>query len=417
MTCATLNSEEGALDPKLIKYIRSTFPVRTNLKRLWKSLYNPPLARREGVLFIGYAEGDLGLGQGFRNELRAVELASLPFAIYPFRLGIETRLLGPFMPERYDLSHAYPVNIIEVAPDQLQVVLQAIDRRLTCNSYNILRTFWELPEAPDAWRSALSPIHEIWAPNTFVANAFRSIFSGSITVVPQPVDVGTGDYPTREQLGMESHRLYFLFSFDYNSSPYRKNPLGVLRAFQAAFPQRNERVGLIIKTNGVADHYPAISTELRNSAKSDGRIAVIEKSLSRQDFLGLIRACDVYLSLHRSEGFGLGMVESMSFGRIVIGTNFSGNTDYLTDKTGFPIPFHLRAVAPHEYPWSDGQVWAEPDLDAAVSAMQLVFQSPELARKRASAGQKFVHQTYAPHLVGQLIKSRISQLTKDNTSR
>lgn len=398
------------MKPRLINRIRSTFPVRTILKRLWKSVYQPPIPRREGVLFIGYAEGDLGLGQGFRNELRAVQLASLSFAIYPFSLGIETRRLGPFMAERYDVRHAYPTNVIEVAPDQVQVVLQAIDRRLTCNSYNILRTFWELPKAPDAWRSMLLPIQEIWAPNQFVANAFRSIFSGPITVVPQPVDVGVGPYPTREQLGIEPRRFYFLFSFDYNSSPYRKNPLGVVRAFRAAFPRGNETVGLIIKSNGAADQYPKIAGEIRESAKSDGRITVIEKSLSRHEFLGLIRACDVYLSLHRSEGFGLGMVESMSFGRIVIGTNFSGNTDFLTEETGFPIPFRLRAVEPHEYPWSDGQVWAEPDLAAAVSAMQLVFQSPELAHQRARAGQEFVRQKYEPGLVGQIIKTRISQL-------
>jgi glycosyltransferase involved in cell wall biosynthesis len=106
----------------------------------------------------------------------------------------------------------------------------------------------------------------------------------------------------------------------------------------------------------------------------------------------------------------MGMAESMSFGRIVIGTNFSGNTDFLTERTGFPIPFSLRAVLPHEYPWSNGQVWAEPDLDAAVSAMRLVLQSPEVARKRASAGQAFIRQTYAPAVVGQIIKDRISQL-------
>jgi hypothetical protein len=30
--------------------------------------------------------------------------------------------------------------------------------------------------------------------------------------------------------------------------------------------------------------------------------------------LGLIRASDAYVSLHRSEGFGLGMAEALSFG-------------------------------------------------------------------------------------------------------
>lgn len=364
------------------------------------------------MLFIGYAEGDLGLGQAFRNDLRAAELSSLRFAVYPFRVGVETRLLGPFMPERYDQAHVYPINVIEVAPDQTRVVLDTIDRRLTRNSYNILRTFWELPNVPDAWRSMLTHIQEIWTPSSFAASTFRSVFSGPITVVPPTVDIGTGPYPTRDQLGIDPRPFYFLFSFDYYSYPYRKNPLGVVRAFQAAFAQANDKVGLIIKSNGTEDHYPEISRKIREAAAADGRIVVMDKSLSRSDFLGLIRASDAYLSLHRSEGFGLGMAESMSFGRIVIGTNFSGNTDFLTERTGFPIPFTLTAVLPHEYPWSDGQVWAEPNLDAAAAAMQLVLQSPEVARKRARAGQAFVRQTYTPALVGRIIKDRISQLAE-----
>ena len=88
---------------------------------------------------------------------------------------------------------------------------------------------------------------------------------------------------------------------------------------------------------------------------ADPRIQIIHRSLSHEDMLGLIHSTDVFVSLHRSEGFGMGMAEAMSFGRIVIGTNFSGNTDFLTEQTGFPVPYTLRPVKPHEYHWAEAQ--------------------------------------------------------------
>ena len=125
-----------------------------------------------------------------------------------------------------------------------------------------------------------------------------------------------------------------------------------------------------------------------NAHVNDARIHVIHRSLPYNDMASLIRAADVYFSLHRSEGFGMGMAEAMSFGRIVIGTNFSGNTDFLTEETGFPVPYKLRPVEPHEYPWNtEPQVWAEPDLNEAARILRQVFETPDLALKRAKAGQ------------------------------
>ena len=104
--------------------MRSTW-VREQLARAGRWIL--PIEHRKGVLFIGYAEGNLGIGQCFRNDVRAAAHANLPFAIYPFSVGIKSRLLGPFMPERYDKTHTYDVNVIEVAPDQVPAVLLRVD--------------------------------------------------------------------------------------------------------------------------------------------------------------------------------------------------------------------------------------------------------------------------------------------------
>jgi glycosyltransferase involved in cell wall biosynthesis len=369
------------------------------------------LEHRKGILFIGYAEGDLGLGHTFRNDLLAAAHTKLPFAIYPFSIGIEARRIGSFMPERYDKTHAYDVNIIQVAPDQMPEVLRSVDSRITYYTYNVLRTYWELPRAPKAWRQMLKEIDEIWAPTSFVANSFRHAFSGPINLMPTTVEVGDGPWKGRDQFGMEPGRFYFLFSFDYFSSPYRKNPLGALEAFQRAFPDKKENVGLIIKSIGNVDDYPNIKETIGNASAADPRIQIIHKSLPYNEMASLIHAADVYLSLHRSEGFGMGMAEALSFGRIVIGTNFSGNTDFLTEQTGFPVPYTLRPVEPYEYLWNtEPQVWAEPDLKEAARILRQVFEAPDLALKRAKAGQMLIRQKYGVGEVGRAMKERLITL-------
>jgi glycosyltransferase involved in cell wall biosynthesis len=376
-------------------------PIRVSTK---------PEELRDGVRFIGYVEGALGLGQSLRANLMAAETAGMQFAIYPFRKGIETRMIGPYMPNRYDFDHPYKVNVILVACDQLPTVYGSLDPALYSQSYNILCTYWELPRAPEAWRDYLAHIDEIWAPNQFIAKAFSHIFDGPIVVVPAAMDDTGSDHPGRVHYGLDEGRFYFMFSFDYFSSPARKNPLGVVRAFQEAFPRGDENVGLVIKSTGAPDQGHEVKMAIAEAMERDPRIKLFDENMPREEMLGLIHASDAYVSLHRAEGFGLGMAEALTFGRIVIGTDFSGNQDFLTEETGYPVPFRMRPLQPGEYHWSEGQSWAEPDHDAAVRIMRSVAANPMEGRQRAKAGRERVLQRYSPVPVGQAMRERLDEI-------
>ena len=90
----------------------------------------------------------------------------------------------------------------------------------------------------------------------------------------------------------------------------------MLEAFERAFPDGKENVGITLHSNGLVDRYSYIQKDIREASASDPRINVSERSLSHHDMLSLIRASDAYVSLHRSEGFGMAMAEAMAFGRI-----------------------------------------------------------------------------------------------------
>ena len=375
----------------------------------------PPktLPLRPGLLFIGYVEASLGLGESLRGLVNSAAQAGVPFAIEPYNVNVETRVTGPFREADYDRENAYAVSVIEMAVDQLPTVFETLGPRLSSGSYTVLRTYWELPQAPLAWAPLLAPIDEIWAPNEFVAGAFRHIFDGPITIIPPCVDVVPRETLPREALGLAAGRFHFLFTFDYFSFPARKNPIGVVRAFRAAFPRGDEPVALVIKSTGSQDQYPEIRAIIAKAASLDPRITVMDGTLTRDDIEALIAGCDAYVSLHRSEGFGLGMVEAMSFGRPVIGTDFSGSTDFLSARTGYPVPFTPRPVRRGEYVYSEGQFWAEPDMEAAARAMRAVFEDRDEASRRAQVGRAFVLDRYSRENVGRKLAARLAEIDAD----
>jgi glycosyltransferase involved in cell wall biosynthesis len=368
------------------------------------------LSMQDDVLFVGYLEAALGLGESMRGLVRSVADTGLPFSLYPFSIGVETRLICGFMEERYDRRRRHRINVIEMAADQVPGLFRELGRWKTAHSYNILRTYWELPKAPAEWAGMLRDIDEIWAPNEFVARAFGDIFDGPITIIPPCVEIEIKHEFGRQRFDMNEDIFYFMFSFDYFSHPARKNPLGVIQAFREAFPDGDEAVGLVIKSTSKADHYPEIKTAIQEAARQDPRIKVIDRIFSRDEMLSMIRVSDCFISLHRSEGFGLGMAEAMAFGKAVIGTDYSGSTDFLSDRTGFPVAYTMRPVEPGEYICPDGQSWAEPDNAAAVEAMRRVFYDGDERARRAATGRALVTTRYAREQIGRVAVARLRKI-------
>src|SRR6202044_3330176 len=98
------------------------------------------IVRRGSVLFIGYAEAALGLGEVFRNMLTALDSVGMPFAIYPFSRDVETRRIGPFLESRYDLDGVYDINVAHMATDQLPHYFAELRKQVKRCRYNILQT-------------------------------------------------------------------------------------------------------------------------------------------------------------------------------------------------------------------------------------------------------------------------------------
>jgi glycosyltransferase involved in cell wall biosynthesis len=398
----------GKLNEKLQRMLTEDRLVAGRLLQRYEST-----ARQNSVLFIGYAEAALGLGEVFRNMLMALDSAGMPFAIYPFGKNVETRRFGHFLESHYDRKGVYDINVAHMATDQLPHYFSELRKQVRGSRYNILQTYWELAEAPPVWRPLLKRIDELWVPNSYVADAFRPIFDRKITVIPACVNVNRKNDYNRQYFGLDDDRFYFIFSFDYYSGTARKNPLGVAQAFGYAFPDPKTKVGLLLKSTGPGELDPTVSQHLRNLSTIDKRITIFDRSLDRDEILSLIDDCDCYISLHRSEGFGLGMAEALALGKPVIATDYSGNVDFLSETTGFPVPFLLRKLMPGEYPAGEGQSWAEPNLKVAIKHMQTVFSDRGERERRSWRGKQYIEDHYSGRIASKVIMDRLGEIRRD----
>jgi hypothetical protein len=215
---------------------------------------------------------------------------------------------------------------------------------------------------------------------------------------------------TRRRHQLPSDAVLFGFGFDLKSTAIRKNPMGSLEAFQQAFPPRSgglsERVALMIKTFP-PQRFSAEWHWLQARAAEDQRIHLVVDSLDRDDLLALYGCCDVFLSLHRSEGFGRGMAEALQLGLDVIATDYSGNTDFCTGPLAHPVRWRPAPIPRGAYPCADGHSWAEPDLDHAVLLMR------EVAAQRLAPGPQHrttYHERFSFAATGARYRERLDTL-------
>jgi glycosyltransferase involved in cell wall biosynthesis len=261
---------------------------------------------------------------------------------------------------------------------------------------------WELPQVPDEWRYGIPFVHEIWVPSSFVANAISPIAaSRPVRVMFHPVALFHSDSATNGSPDGSPNRSFFtvLTIFNAASSVARKNPIAAIKAFRAAFGDDPD-TRLIIKVANLSS-VKDMSGMIDEAINGCSNITILSKTVDDVELEKLYLDADVFMSLHRAEGFGLTIAEAMLHGLPVIATDWSGNVDFLNDETGVPIPFRL---VPAEDPQGTydcpDMMWADADIDAAAKALRRLRDNPLLRKligKQAArhACKVLSGQTYA----------------------
>src|SRR5262249_14838726 len=214
----------------------------------------------------------------------------------------------------------------------------------------------------------------------------------------------------REYFGLPDGPTIFLFVFDVHSVLARKNPSGLIEAFERAFGH-DEDVRLVLK---LVHGDESVRRTLLGQA-ADPRVILIDRVLDRPELNSLVVVSDCYVSLHRSEGFGVTMAEAMALGKPVIATGYSANMDFMNAGNSFPVRYELVRLQGDHGSYPEGSTWAEPDVEHAAELMRLVYESPARAREVALRGERDIWRYLSPASVGERIRERLIAIHQERS--
>ena len=371
------------------------------------------------VTVVGDYTAGTGLAEAGRRLAAALADAKVPVTRFDF--------VNPHAAHYPDLAGEPLASLPQIRDADVEVwflnfnELRLVDRDVLrppgVDRHVIGSWFWEAPSVTDHVREQLARVDEVWVPSRYVRDTFRMSTDKPVTVVPPVVDVPSPGSSSRRDLGLPESSFLFFFSFDANSTAARKNPLGLITAFERAFdPSEREHVRLVIKISNLGFH----DQMRRGLAPALERVNAIllDEELTRGEMNDLLASIDVYASLHRAEGFGLGLAESMFLGKPVIATAYSGNMDFTTRDNACLVGYRLAPITVDDHrlfpPAADmyvpGLPWAVPDVAQAARWMRLLLDRPALRRRLGAAGAATIRERFGPDVVASRACQRLDEI-------
>lgn len=371
-----------------------------------------PAVRRAGVNVVGYLRGELGVGESARLMVDALTAGDIPHAT----MSVDRHLLSRQAATYVAAAEGAPFDttLLCVNADMTPTVAAAVPSLLE-RSYRIGMWYWEVEDFPASQHEGFRHVDEVWVATDFVRRAIEPHSPVPVRTItpplPQPRIVPGR---TLADLGLPE-RPIFLFAFDFLSTVERKNPWGLVDAFEAAFAP-GEGPLLIIKSIN-AGRRPDQAERLRLRVGGSSDVLLLEDYMDAEDRDALVALCDCYVSLHRSEGLGLTMAEAMALGKPVIATGYSGNLQFMTEANSFLVPWTPTSIPTGCEPYPPGGTWAEPDLEVAARLMRTVLEDGELAAARGRQGAQDLLTLHSAEVVGRQVSARLAELVPDRRAR
>jgi glycosyltransferase involved in cell wall biosynthesis/SAM-dependent methyltransferase len=367
-----------------------------------------------GVNAVGYLRGGLGLGQAARLYVHALHEAGVPVRTttvdvnLPDVVGPDGRRAQIKTTDFADLNveGELPFNLVCVNAPELPALRAELGEEFFADRYTIGVWAWEVDVVPPSWDRAFALVDEIWVYSTYVQEILSHASPVPVVRVPLPIVAppAGGDL---SGLALPNG-FVFLFLFDFYSTLARKNPLGLVDAFSRAFAP-GEGPQLVLKSHN-GDFKPERLARLREAIGDRPDIHVVDRFLDAADMAALMRRADCYVSLHRAEGFGLTLGESMALAKPVIATGFSANLDFMTADNSYLVRHTETEVGPEGENYPAQGTWAEPDLDHAAALMREVWENPAEAAARGERAQRDIAEHFSLEAVGEAARARLRRL-------
>lgn len=364
----------------------------------------------------GYFTGTMGTGEHARQLVTALRSQGIPIrptTLRPDREPEDDKLARDFDEQASDREGGSDTfddfTLLCANADMVPVVADRLGEKFFAGRYTIGSWWWEVSAFPARFLPAFEQVDEVWVGSRHVRDAVGRGAPVPVVAIPQPVslapDAARAAPPLRLPAGFR-----FMFVFDYLSVFERKNPLAAIEAFARAFSPGSGAALIIKSLNG--EHDREAQQKLRAAVTAHADVHLIERHLTRSQLDGLMNAADCYVSLHRAEGFGYTLAETMWLGKPVIATSYSGNLDFMTPENSYLVDHRLVPIGPGNDPYPAEGVWAEPDIDHAARLLREVFDRPDHAAQRGERAAADIRASHSPEAAGRAMVQRLRLLAE-----
>jgi glycosyltransferase involved in cell wall biosynthesis len=362
---------------------------------------------RIGVNVVGFFRAEFGQGEAARRLVEGLMRAGIPYSTVTYG-EIPHRQDHPF--EDVAAETPFGTNILCLNAEHVLAFAHGSGTEIFADRYSIGVWFWEASRFVDFLRPAFEYLDEIWVASTFVAEALCPETWRPIVTFPLPVEVPPHQELSRHAVGLPSDRYVFLFVFDFYSTIERKNPVGLIEAFKAAFASGEGPVLFLKTING--DKKPNERARVERAIGDRSDIVLVDGFVPSGHVRALTALCDCYVSLHRSEGFGLTIAEAMAYGKPAIATRYSGNLTFMDDENSYLVPHGTATVPENTPPYPAGAVWADPDIGEAGRLMRHVYENQDEARERGERGRQTILTQHSLDQTAAFLRDRLGQVER-----
>lgn len=366
----------------------------------------------KGVNLIGPVRAEMGLGQSCRLLASEINYSGLDFMVKDYMLDGNLRAGDHSWDAKIGSEIKYGVNIMHIEPLDLAFAYRKLGSNMWQGHYNIAFWLWELEEFPESWKKSLALVDEIWTPSEFTSRCIRKVTQKPVFTIPYCVTAPAKEEYDRVYFNLPKDKFLFLVMYDTNSTMARKNPLGAIESFKKAFSPQDEGVGLVLKMNNPRKED---IEALKSSLGEYRNIYYINKTMEKAEVNSLIRCVDVFVSLHRAEGFGLVMAEAMLNETPCIATDWSSNTEFMNKDVACMVDYTMTTLKKTQEPYKKGSRWADANTDTAAKYMKKLVSDKEFYDTLAKRGREYIEKKLGMEQAAKAIRERIEQIYGDES--
>lgn len=366
-----------------------------------------------GVNFFGPYDAKDSIGRAASLNIKCLESAGIPYDLYPLPRPMQGKTEDyAIIDEQLIYSLKHKINLFHFNARRVPQYFSRLQINSLKKFYNI--GFWvhEMQSFPGLWAQQMKYFDEIWTPSSFCQNAISLSANIPVLKFSYPIENRAVSPRILARLtGTKFTEFNFLTIFDVNSDAERKNPLFTIQAFLEVYKSINS-VRLILKTRNLNSD-KLLAEKLYKLVKQHSNITIIDGYIENSQLQELYEITDVYVSLHRAEGFGLTISDAMSQGIPVLVTGFSGNMEFCNASDTRTTLYDLKEIGHNRPRFRNIDVWAEPNLEDAIEAFNDLVTNHLLWINKSLNARTRISKEFSIEHIGRQMGERLNLIRRN----